>query len=131
MRLYYDTSNLKNISELYINGFIFTKRFDDGEECERILLSDYAESTDEGGRWKGMHFDGYSDALNNNNRCLYQIVKSSLEGGYEITNCIFAGNYDDNEDISFDVDSIELVIGDKFEERRLFLLSKPITVQNH
>lgn len=131
MRLYYDISKLDNISEIFIDGFIFTKRFDNGEESEITLLGDYVESTDESGRWKGMYFDETPDALNDNNMCLYQIVKSLLETGYEVTNCIFAGNYDDDEDISFNIDSIELVVGNKFEEKRLHLLSSPITIQNH
>lgn len=131
MRLYYDISKLNNISEVFIDGFIFTKRFDNGEESEIILLSDYVESTDESGRWKGVYFDATPDALNDNAMCLYQIVKSLLETGYEVTNCIFAGNYDDDEDISFNVDNIELVVGNKFEEKRLHLLTDSITIQNH
>ena len=131
MRLYYDISKLNNISEVFIDGFIFTKRFDNGEESEITLLGDYVESTDESGRWKGMYFDETPDALNNNNMCLYEIIKSLLETGYEVTNCIFAGNYDDEEDISFQIDSIELVVGNKFEEKRLYLLTDSITIQNH
>ena len=131
MRLYYDISKLNNISEVFIDGFIFTKRFDNGEESEITLLGDYVESTDESGRWKGMYFDETPDALNDNNMCLYEIIKSLLETGYEITNCIFAGNYDDEEDISFQIDSIELVVGNKFEEKRLHLLTDSITIQNH
>lgn len=131
MRLYYDISKLNNISEVFIDGFIFTKRFDNGEESEITLLGDYVESTDESGRWKGMYFDETPDVLNNNNMCLYEIIKSLLETGYEVTNCIFAGNYDDEEDISFQIDSIELVVGNKFEEKRLYLLTDSITIQNH
>ena len=131
MRLYYDISKLNNISEVFIDGFIFTKRFDNGEESEITLLGDYVESTDESGRWKGMYFDETPDALNDNNMCLYEIIKSLLETGYEITNCIFAGNYDDDEDISFNIDSIELVVGNKFEEKSLHLLTNSITIQNH
>lgn len=131
MRLYYDISKLNNISEVFIDGFIFTKRFDNGEESEITLLGDYVESTDESGRWKGMYFDETPDALNDNNMCLYEIIKSLLETGYAITNCIFAGNYDDEEDISFQIDSIELVVGNKFEEKRLHLLTDSITIQNH
>lgn len=131
MRLYYDISKLNNISEVFIDGFIFTKRFDNGEESEIILLGDYVEGTDESGRWKGVYFDATPDALNDNVMCLYQIVKSLLETGYEVTNCIFSGNYDDDEDISFNVDNIELVVGDKFEEKGLRLLTDSITIQNH
>lgn len=131
MRLYYNISKLDNISEVFIDGFIFTKRFDNGEESEITLLGDYVESTDESGRWKGMYFDETPDALNDNNMCLYEIIKSLLETGYEITNCIFAGNYDDEEDISFQIDSIELVVGNKFEEKRLHLLTNSLTIQNH
>lgn len=131
MRLYYDISKLNNISEVFIDGFIFTKRFDNGEESEIILLGDYVEGTDESGRWKGVYFDATPDALNDNAMCLYQIVKSLLETGYEVTNCIFSGNYDDDEDISFNVDNIELVVGDKFEEKGLRLLTDSITIQNH
>ena len=78
-----------------------------------------------------MYFDETPDALNDNVMCLYQNIKSLLEAGYEVTNCIFAGNYDDDEDISFNIDGIELVVGNKFEEKRLYLLSSPITIQNH
>ena len=131
MRLYYDISKLNNISEVFIDGFIFTKRFDNGEESEIILLGDYVESTDESGRWKEVYFDATPDALNDNAICLYQIVKSLLETGYEVTNCIFAGNYDNVENISFNVDNIELVVGNKFEEKRLHLLTNSITIQNH
>ena len=131
MRLYYDISKLNNISEVFIDGFIFTKSFDNGEESEITLLGDYAECTDKGGRWKGMYFDETPDALNDNVMCLYQNIKSLLEAGYEVTNCIFAGNYDDDEDISFNIDGIELVVGNKFEEKRLYLLTNPITIQNH
>lgn len=131
MRLYYDISKLDNISEVFIDGFIFTKRFDNGEESEITLLGDYVESTDKSGRWKGMYFDETPDALNDNVMCLYQIVKSLLETGYEVTNCIFTGNYDNDEDVSFNVDNIELVVSNKFEEKRLHLLTDSITIQNH
>lgn len=131
MRLYYNISKLDNISEVFIDGFIFTKRFDNGEESEITLFGDYAESTNEGGRWKGMYFDETPDAINDNVMCLYQIIKSLLETGYEVTNCIFAGDYDDDEDISFNIDSIELVVGNKFEEKRLQLLTDSIKIQNH
>lgn len=126
MRLYYKTSNLKNIRDLYIDGFILTY-----EDNEVTLMGDYTESTDEGGCWKGMYFDETPDALNDNNMCLYQNIKSLLEAGYKVTNCIFAGNYDGNEDISFNIDGIEVVVGNKFEEKRLYLLTNSITIQNH
>lgn len=131
MRLYYNISKLDNISQVFIDGFIFTKRFDNREESQITLFGDYVESTDKGGRWKGMYFDETPDALNDNNMCLYQNIKSLLEAGYKVTNCIFAGNYDDDEDISFNIDGIELVVGNKFEEKRLYLLTNSITIQNY
>lgn len=126
MKLYYKTSNLKNIRNLYIDGFILTY-----EDNEATLMGDYTESTDSSGRWKGLYIEGVPDVLNENQGSLYQNIKTLLEAGYKVTNCIFAGNYDDDEDISFNIDGIELVVGNKFEEKRLYLLANPITIQNH